>query len=82
MARQCICKRPASTISASGLKWKKTDCHSCLISLAKLLLSERGPSQRQVAWETVMLCRVSGNQQHVICIFLPLDARWNNSVGL
>ena len=82
MARQHVCKSPASTISAGALKWEKIDCHSHLISLAELLLSERGTSQRQVAWETMMLCRVLGNQQRIICMFMALDARRNNSTGL
>lgn len=73
MARQCVCKSPASTISAAGLKWEKTDCHSHPIS-ADLLLSERGTSQRQVAWETV-LPYIVGQSAACLCL-------WNNLTGL
>lgn len=57
------------------------NCHSLLLSLAEFKLSERSVSQRQVAQEKLMACRVLDNQQHAICIFMLLDAGWNNSVA-
>lgn len=46
------------------------------------MLSERGVSQRHIAWERRMPCRALGNQQHIICMFMILDARWNNQSDL